>query len=974
MAINKPVDIAPESNTYFASLLSQKYKWEVHEIVDLCLSLLEPFNGLDISKLDKSSEVEMLMEYAKFLECKNAYYKGIVEKIVSDNGFKNDEIAINVFNCEAGTDVLSLLKNISTKNGTISKIKSVKLFGSKKSYLQRAKLLLNMTFPSVNVQAYCTTTFNEIENECKCDAIYTINLFVNTLSLADNIHKAISELIIKSHYIYSHNIFVETIDSENRNDISELECKYYWETLEMTRFSKNTPKSYTIRPNEQLKGQYAYKGKTCYAVFSTLTINDLLLNREYKIVLPNLCPGVPVRKLFNQNRMMLFYEGRPFDDTDLSSQFDNEEIVSVNEGFLDIQPREEYTLARAIMEFPQYQIAEALDKNEEWAKILFDFYKTSAENGHSKIYNNLGVLVSLMDSKDEYDAIDSDYNQEAIKYFSLAAESGCSDAMINLASLYASKNLFDDAMKYYELAYKNGSPLGAYSLAIAHHFGIGGFSVDYKKAIELYRKAFELHDNQTEEDGKNHTPLSSCCLNLIILLYENRASLCEITKEYNKVKDEKRSDDLKYAYTVISNNLSNRADNLFAILCLDKSNIDELPSYKRYNYLSVLHNGVVCGKKKLKKDSEKALAGMLELAETGCPDWPEWEKYIWKDLALWTNKDESNSTLAATYWIKASSANPERSCAYQTNMALFNCVDEEEKKAIWQKYAYGHGCPKCHECSNYNSNNRCCPKAQYRWAKDYETDEAVSDFLIKSAASQGYESSILELCLYQVQRQYAPDKVPAMIDLLMFNFGHVPSEYDAILDKLAQDKEYKSLSRAADLGSRRAASILEKVSKLRHSNFEIYYWNALSANLFTRLSFLEELSEHKISEGYFEPTSLIEQDYLDCANKIAEQLIGNNEDAFELLKKLADFYIDGLRYRTALKLYQLAEAKNLDVKENIEHVKELIEEEEKDSISYDRYDDYDDYHDYGRDTWDALTDGMYGDYPGDGFDYDVLGF
>lgn len=134
------------------------------------------------------------------------------------------------------------------------------------------------------------------------------------------------------------------------------------------------------------------------------------------------------------------------------------------------------------------------------------------------------------------------------------------------------------------------------------------------------------------------------------------------------------------------------------------------------------------------------------------------------------------------------------------------------------------------------------------------------------------------------------------------------------------------------------------------------------------------MSEHKISKGYFEPTSLIEQDYLDCANKIAEQLIGNNEDAFELLKKLADFYIEGLRYRTALKLYQLAEAKNLDVKENIEHVKELIEEEEKDSISYDRYDDYDDYHDYGRDTWDALTDGMYGDYPGDGFDYDVLGF
>ena len=38
------------------------------------------------------------------------------------------------------------------------------------------------------------------------------------------------------------------------------------------------------------------------------------------------------------------------------------------------------------------------------------------------------------------------------------------------------------------------------------------------------------------------------------------------------------------------------------------------------------------------------------------------------------------------------------------------------------------------------------------------------------------------------------------------------------------------------------------------------------------------------------------------------------------------------------------------------------------------YGDYDD-HDYARDTWDAMTDGMYGDMP-DGFDgdYGFLGY
>lgn len=30
--------------------------------------------------------------------------------------------------------------------------------------------------------------------------------------------------------------------------------------------------------------------------------------------------------------------------------------------------------------------------------------------------------------------------------------------------------------------------------------------------------------------------------------------------------------------------------------------------------------------------------------------------------------------------------------------------------------------------------------------------------------------------------------------------------------------------------------------------------------------------------------------------------------------------------------------------------------------------------DLERDTWDAMTDGQYGDYPGGDIDYDVLGF
>lgn len=48
--------------------------------------------------------------------------------------------------------------------------------------------------------------------------------------------------------------------------------------------------------------------------------------------------------------------------------------------------------------------------------------------------------------------------------------------------------------------------------------------------------------------------------------------------------------------------------------------------------------------------------------------------------------------------------------------------------------------------------------------------------------------------------------------------------------------------------------------------------------------------------------------------------------------------------------------------------------EEDDVSEYGDSGSYDDDTDYDRDTWDAMTDGQYGDYPGLGVDYDGLGF
>ena len=40
------------------------------------------------------------------------------------------------------------------------------------------------------------------------------------------------------------------------------------------------------------------------------------------------------------------------------------------------------------------------------------------------------------------------------------------------------------------------------------------------------------------------------------------------------------------------------------------------------------------------------------------------------------------------------------------------------------------------ECTNYDTVHRCCPKAQFTWAINYEKDKRISQYLIKSAATK----------------------------------------------------------------------------------------------------------------------------------------------------------------------------------------------------------------------------------------------
>jgi len=110
--------------------------------------------------------------------------------------------------------------------------------------------------------------------------------------------------------------------------------------------------------------------------------------------------------------------------------------------------------------------------------------------------------------------------------------------------------------------------------------------------------------------------------------------------------------------------------------------------------------------------------------------------------------------------------------------------------------------------------------------------------------------------------------------------------------------------------------------------------------------------------------------FIDINNKIIVPIIydyaENYSDGVAIIKKMTDVN-NGKKY------YEYQVNKKGEILELKEYFEENIVETSDDY--YESNNSYDNEEpNYAEDTWDAMTDGMYGDYPGGEVDYDNLGF
>ena len=776
-----------EKDSTYSFLLGRLESPELEDITSVASKLLQLFdNSEGKDNLKFPSEYFLLHELSSELKERVQCISRAMDSIDSHDTLDCEEISVVDYGCGQGLASLSVLEWFVKNKGNIDSIKTVKLIDKDQKALKRALLHFSILFPSVNVVAY-EQDFTDDDFCIECNSVLTLNLFSHVISNEFKLVDHLKDLILKSHNILMHNIIIEEVSSKSYPE--KLSTHY-------TNYVVNNVRDFT---NCELlcEDKYTLKKRSSQDELIKLFKNVVLSRTDIlKLSIPKkdnnfrrLCPGESSKKLINVPQNILWFE-RPLNKTDYCSNLDNSNRISLEENHVsplfeatwkkEADIMNPHTIKECAEMFYQSHIHHALSCGLECGQEIVSLYEKAANDGITVAYNNLGILQF-------YDSDKEGAEDKGIEFFKMAADGGSSLAMLNLASYYMSKGNEKAGIEYYTSASKKGNSVACYNLALIYDFGLYNQTVDKNTAEKLYRECLECIKKEKELDNSDYSLQSDCCKNLILLLNNRDEHYLKLLDLYYFAI--KPSDDLKYCREVLQIIRTNRfSKDIMTTLSLSKH--DNEKDFMKYNRAIFLYYGLNLKtfNVKIERNTDTAIELMKSLVETDNSNWEEREQYVYSVYASWINSNcKGLGGQDVDYWRKASQMNKDNACAYLTNTALCGSIDDEEKKEIWKRYAFSDGCKTCHECNNYNS---ICPKAQLKWAKEYEKDQNVSARLIRQSAAQKYDKALFHLGFRMAITENIPSFNEDFYFNLMANFTlrTPPDEYKVLFPILAQDK------------------------------------------------------------------------------------------------------------------------------------------------------------------------------------------
>lgn len=978
MTMNSNIYKEIEKGTLYSSLVRSLEKPTFQGLKEIAQKFIVTSDQVSHVPATMSSEYIMLDE----LHSQITERKGVIESAAkyAFPSLKCEEITIADYGCGQGLTSLCLLDWLRTNRGNLDNIKNVKLIDKDVVALQRALLHYSVLFPEVEVIAY-VQDFLDKEFSVACDSVLTFNIFSHISDYSSNCAKRISQLVSSGQYLFMHNIILgetytnKQIDHSKNNFFHRLGmllkdtagCEVLTDRT-ITYHDKVPRESKDFLGRNVTIYDKVPKHATRFIVSSRTKVDRSCIPSAPRLY-GALFPGLPDKKLINVPNRVLWYD-RPLENTHYVEHLDSENKISFSHNYVSKDFEAMYiakadclnpqTIRKCAERFYQGHIAHAISSGIPEGIEILKVYERAASEGVTEAYNNIGVLYSQM----KYDkGVDTqEYINKCIEYFKLASQGGSTSAMMNLASLYMEMGDQESALQLYNQAASLETPEALFNLALAFDFGMLGQSQDKLKAKDLYLQCIDAISKDKDDDGPDLSLQSSCCLNLMLILWEEGADYLDILNVYSNAA--KPSERLKYCKEIIQIYTTSRYSRYTSkIIEFDSEECKNKP-YFEYNRALLLYQGVRLDSFgiNLSEDSETALATMRSLLNlvNDKVEYAYLKKYVYNTYAHWISvQKEKNHAAIEDAWRKAAQENPDRECACMTNIILNANVSNELKREILEKYAFGSGCKTCHECTNYDEIARICPKAQVLWAEENESNEELYYDLLYKSARQRYASALYKLGYVRAKKKEYSDFNPSPYYIYLVC---PPIEYKNMYPILAKDEYYEYLQAAAQIGDIGIGrNIIPYVAKLRNNEYDTIYWSCVQYGLSKNeevLKWIYNFYKNKCGrslETYFSAMTICEKEMISYAVSIAK--ITNDVN---FICSVAGYYENGECWYSAREFYEIAQAKgcsDLDEKlQNINTTIEKIEEAERRERWRNSYYEEDPY------TWeDSMMDALDGE-------------